>query len=303
MNRHTIPILFLGVLASLVALNPFGKLYPDSLAYLAYINGDYIPPFCYRPMLPTLASLFLDHVFGFVVVNSIFLIALTLVLYFICVQVGVSPSIAVISTTIATISSPVLFYSTAVLVDVSYIFWVALMILSMLHPMTKDKPWISLLFVCVGVCFKESAMIGSLIYLLYTKRKEYIPAFLLSPIVTYVLCRLNVGFLFMDNAQDFWFPRLDFLFMLDKIFYTIFLHLMGFIYVLFWIGLIYLVNSVQLPKIDWFLPIFVSTVGLMVYAITSASFDGRFVWPVYLALTPLVAVLYENLRTRRTEQE
>ena len=303
-KKHARSLFFLISLAILVAVNSFGKLYPDSNAYLALINGELIPPFCYRPMIPSIASLFTTPpIFTIALLNTGFLLALTIVLYMICVQVGATPNTAVIATTAATISNPVIFYSTAVLVDVSYIFFVALAILLMLHPRTKDKWYLILAIICLGVFFKESAAIGSVIYLLYTKKREHIPAFVLGPTFAYLGCRLSVGVLLMDGAKDFWFPSLDFLFMLPQIFLILFLNLMTFIFIFIWIILLLPSVHISVPQLDWVMPIIAGTGALMLYAMTSASFDGRFVWPLFLAFTPLTAVALAGFGKQKEIEE
>ncbi len=298
-ERKDISILFpLYIVAILISSIGFGRIFEDSISYLALVDwfrggGELVPPFCYRPTIPLIASFLpIDPVLSISIISLGFLLALTTMIYLICVQIGVSKQSAFIATLIATISYPVMTYGAVVLLDSSYIFFMSLAVYLMLHPKTRDKWYIILVVIMVGVWFKESAAFASLAYIFYRRNWRQAPFFIIGPALSYVGCRLFIGMLTMEGAQDFWIPRLGhFIEGLPLTAQYLGVSLVGFS----WILIAFLFSKIQKEHYRWLLSVGGAMSLLSVYAMTSASFDGRFVWPVYLMLTPLAGLIIDDL--------
>ena len=304
-TKNILSLLLLNLLAILVSGLNFGLVYQDSLAYVELVNwfkgdGLLVPPFCYRPAIPFIASILpFEPIFSISILSLIFLLALTTMIYLICLQVGASWKAAFVATTLATISHSVFSYGAVALIDTSYIFFVALAVFFMLYPRTQNNRFLILATIMIGVFFKESAVIASLAYLFYKRDWRQVPLFTIGPALAYVASRLTVGVLLIENAQDFWIPSIERFIaqVVPGITRFLFLGLASFAWLLL------LVPYVKIPAIhrDWFLAVGGAMGLLMLFAMTAASFDSRFIWPLFLGLTPLTA-LYLSVFKERSEE-
>ncbi len=306
LDRKDLPGLFLLLfLATLISSFNFGKVYEDSLSYLELVGwfhgaGQLIPPFCYRPAIPFIASILpFDPVFSISAISMIFLLALTVMIYLLCLQVGASRPSAFVATALATVSHIVLEYGAVVLLDSSSVFFMALAVYLMLHPKTRDKWFLILAVIIIGVFFKEETALAAVAYILYRRNWRQLPIFVIGPALGYLCCRLIVGVLQIEGAKDIWIPSLNtFLIRIPYIIYSLSWGLVTFAW------LILLIPFVRIPKetLSWLLAVGCSMASLMVFAMAAASFDGRFIWPVFLMLAPLAALCLDYVKMKLEKQ-
>ena len=125
-KRNELRILF-AVLTVILSVILFGKIYPDSTQYIAYVeqlagmSTEIVrPPFIYRPLLPLITFVFsagLNVSFVMSMLNMVFLVVMTDSIFNLTMKVGGRLWNAVIATFFATCSFPLIWYGAVPLTD------------------------------------------------------------------------------------------------------------------------------------------------------------------------------------------
>jgi hypothetical protein len=138
----------------------------------------------------------------------------------------------------------------------------------------------------IGVLFKEVAIIGVLAYLFYRKTRD-LPSMAL-PIITYLVIKYitpsaNPGFTWQFHLLNF----------TTYLVHTLQVLLIGLVpFILVCIPA--LVKKAKEPgkytrEFKWMFIMGIPALGIFGLGLFWAFFDGRFIWPLYIALVPMMA--------------
>jgi uncharacterized membrane protein len=159
-------IVFVSALSSALS---FGRIFPDSSAYLQYsrLGGKTgANPFVWvRPMLPLIASLISMSGLGlpqtYALANTTFVILAALVAYALGKQMFGSEEIGVLTSILFATAPTILWFGAAVLVDSPGYFFTGLaVLLSYRYPADTTRRFCAELAAVVGVIFRESVIFG-----------------------------------------------------------------------------------------------------------------------------------------------
>jgi len=292
-RREEILALIILSFATIIAgLVRFGWIYPDSTNYLLLVEffrgnlsgTELVAPFCYRPLLPFIAAILpVAPEISFPFINLFLEIVLAWVLFYIAREFGFSVLSSMASSGVCSFSLAVAWYGTAVLVDAGAILFLALGMLLMLRDESGYK--ISILL-SIGVLFKEVAIIGVLAYLFYRKTRDLLSMVL--PILTYLVIKYitpsaNPGFTWQFHLLNF----------TTYLVHTLQVLLIGLApFVLVCIPA--LARKAKEPskytrEFKWMFIMGIPALGIFGLGLFWAFFDGRFIWPLYIALVPMMA--------------
>ncbi len=286
-------LLFLALIACIVAVMSilrFGYIYPDSSYYLDMVEffsgtltgSELIAPFCYRPMMPFLASLLpLEVATSFALINLLFLVLIGWVIFYTSLKRNPNPSIAFLTTLVFIVSLLYLFYGAVVLVDPGAVFFLSVAY----YYITEEGHSVKItILLSLGVLFKEVALVGVVTFLLYRKFKSWwLMAF---PLGIYAILRIiipssNPGFVWsfhLDNVVAYGSGTLKtFLFGM-----TPFLILVILAYLAWRRGGL---NGNRTR--NWLIAAGIPALAYLILGLFFAHFDARFFWPIDLMLIPL----------------
>ncbi len=285
-------LILLACIAVVSSLLRIGWIYPDSNRYLLLVSffrgeilgTDLVSPFCYRPLLPLIAAVIpITPEITFAIFNIIFLIGLSWVILYITMEFNYSLFISFITSAVCTASWVVAYYGAAVLVDTGAMLFLGIGLLLTLREAPKEQ--ISLVLV-IGVLFKEIALIGGIAHFLYSKRREIMVPLL--PIATYLILRFTIP---SGNSEFTWLFHLgNFTEIINETIRTLVLTL-GLFSFLIMIGMIWRRENLETyGKFQrWVLFVGLPSLGIFLLGLFFASFDARFVWPLYFAMIPIAA--------------
>ncbi|MFW9805149.1 MAG: hypothetical protein ACFFFK_00305 [Candidatus Thorarchaeota archaeon] len=269
----------------------FAYVYPDSSYYLdlvSFLSGtlsgsELTAPFCYRPLLPLIASVLpFPEELTFAVVNLIFLVLIGWIIFYMALKRNPSPLIALVTTLAFVVSLMYIFYGAVVLVDPGAVFFLILAY----YYMTEDGASKRIaLFLTLGVFFKEVALIGVLSYLLYARFKEW--WLMIPPAGVYAILRLvtpsgNPGYVWTFHLQN----------LTTNLFGTMktFAYGMGpFLILLLFAYLLHRRTLIENGDGKWLISTGLPALAYLVLGLFFAHFDVRFLWPTYLMIVPLCA--------------
>ena len=274
----------------LVSFPRFGYEYPDSRYYFDVVSffqgslsgNNLTAPFCYRPLLPLISSIFpFESRYVFAAINLCFMIFISWMLFFIAKNFGSSDFISFLTASLFSVSLVVLFYGAVALVDPGAIFFLSVVY----YLMIKNNNGIQIaLFLTIGVLFKEVALVGVFAFLLYNKLRGW--QWTIFPIATYALLRFvmpsgNPGFIWMFHLGNF----------VDVGSATLRTFLLGLgPYILFLLfGIFFFKSETNVNLNRWLLSLGVPSLCYIFIGLFFAHFDVRFIWPVYFAMLPFIS--------------
>ncbi|MFW9795043.1 MAG: hypothetical protein ACFFEE_12115 [Candidatus Thorarchaeota archaeon] len=291
-GKEIFALLILSIATIIASLKRFGWVYPDSSSYLLFVEyfqgtlpgNELIAPFCYRPLLPLMVALTpISPLVSFPVYNLLFEIMLSWVFFYIAREFDFSILSSLAASGVCSFSFIVAFYGTAVLVDAGSMLFLALAMLLMLRGQSSYRIAVLL---TVGILFKETAIIGILAYILYRRSRDSL--IMIIPVATYLLIRYltpsaNPGYLWNFHLETFtiyFIPTM-----------TTFLYAL-FPFVLMCIpGLLRILRGPNryTKELNWLIISGIPALGYLGAGLFLAHFDCRFIWPLYIALVPLMA--------------
>ena len=194
-----------------------------------------------------------------------------------------------ITSAICTASWVVAYYGAVVLVDTGAMLFLGIGLLLTL----KEAPGKQIaLILIIGVLFKEIALIGVVFHTLYAKKKDV--TVILLPIATYGILRLVTP---TGNPDFSWLFHLENLTEgFDVTVRTLILTLGAFSFLIM-IGMIWRRENSDIYRgfLRWVMFVGLPSVGIFCLGLFFASFDARFVWPLYFVMVPLAAAGVEQI--------
>lgn len=279
------------------------SIYPiDTEMYANYVQyfrglkqkGDGISvPYTYRPLAPLLASMLpiRNPIYSLIVLNLIFLYATMLLVYDIVRALQFDFGGGVLSSILYVVSFPVFYFSPLGLVDVVCLFFICLGI----YAVIKEKYWLYLVSIVLGIYAKESILVllpFALIY--YFQKHSWSKKFYLLTVSSILLFAINFYVIrnyFAFNTSFYWSIEYDaFLANLFRkgtnIGSIMSFGIVGIISTNFIFSNFKKLKNEYLYLLPWIAG-FLTSMGLYGYAFFSAFADGRFVWYIYPFAIPL----------------
>jgi hypothetical protein len=291
-RKELLALVILALTTIVASYIRFGHMYPDSSYYLLLVEffrgtlsgTELIAPYCYRPLLPLIAAILpFTPELTFSLINMIMGIFLAWTLFFLAREFGFSNLSSLASSGICSFSLAVAYFGAAVLVDVGAVLFLALSMLLMIREVNGYKIAILL---TIGILFKEIAIIGVLAYLFYRKTRDLTA--MIIPIITFALIRLVMP---SANPEFIWqFQLYNFTLYLT---HTLLSLLFGFVpFVLLCIAA--LIRKIREPskysrEFKWMFIMGIPASAIFGMGLFMAFFDARFIWPLYIALVPMMA--------------
>ncbi len=305
MNKYAITLIVLACVTSMVR---FGHVYPDSYAYLSYIDyfdgvgslEDVSTPMALRPVLPLVVSLLnglLDSFLILSILNLGFVCLIGLGMFRYVKNYYLDERSAFLAAAICTVSFPVAFYGAVPLVDA---LAVLIMLLVVIGQIEGKGDWFAMSLLLFGVIVKEVVLFIGLYYVLREidesrSESDLKTAFLVGVKKLWILLpasilHLALRFLiFGELANSLGFHLRIFESLLRMIQVT------GGIGITFVLPITILLitfrrekcQSWGIAKRDALLG-FVSLLPLAFLGLFFAYFDARFIWPLYLPLLPMI---------------
>ena len=272
--------------------------FPDSESYttiVQYFQGtapldSLKPPFSYRPLLPFMASLLpFDVETSFLLYNGFFLIVISFSFYFIALHFNIPKYAAFLSTSACMSTHTVLYYGTAILVDTPALAMMSLAALLMTKKQS-NRTWISiLLLISLGVAFKETAIVMALAYLLKSRDILRSIPMVVLPGSIYLIDRIlfdpsgEIGYFWSLGSYNF--EHLD---------ATLLVFILGLMnqlpFVIIGIVGIWKKWCEDNGSLQWFGMMGISTLFILLFGLIFGYFSTRFIWPMYIALIPLIGL-------------
>ncbi|MHA2114955.1 MAG: hypothetical protein ACXABM_05615, partial [Candidatus Thorarchaeota archaeon] len=283
-------LILLACVVIMMSIPRFGYIYPDSSYYLDMVEffsgnipgSELAAPFGYRPMLPLIvAFLPLATEISFAMINLIFLLLISWIIFFSSLKRDSSPLVAFLTTMVFIVSLVYLFYGAVVLVDPGAVLFLSLAYYYMMDQGQGKK--ISI-FLTLGVLFKELALVGVLTYLLYWKLKEW--WLMIPPIGTYVILRIIMP---SGNPDFIWTFHLSNIVTFGEQTLKTFLFGMAPFLILLILAYFHKRRN-TMDKNDtskWLIAGGIPALAYLILGLFFAHFDVRFFWPFYLVLIPL----------------
>jgi hypothetical protein len=284
-------LILLAAVTVVISIPRFGYVYPDSGYYLdmvEFFSGnlsgtDLVAPFCYRPLLPLIAAVipFSPEV-TFSVINLIFLVLISWMIFFIARKHTESDFTGFLATLVFTISLVYLFYGAVVLVEPGAVFFLVLGYY--LIPEDGNSMLIAIVL-SLGVLFKEVALVGVITYLVYRRFRDW--WWMIPPIATYGLIRLVTP---SGNPEFLWAFHLDNVTIFASATVRTLIYGLGPIMVFLLLGILFVrkKGDQELLDMKWYIASGIPAIGYMLLGLFFAHFDVRFLWPFYLMMIPLV---------------
>jgi len=268
----------------------FGYAYPDSSYYLdmvEFFSGtlsglELTAPFCYRPMLPLIVALLpLEAEISFAIINLIFLILISWVIFYMSLKRDSNPLVALLTTLVFIVSLLYLFYGAVVLVDPGAIFFLSL---AYYYLREEGRNMQITILLTLGVLFKEVALVGVATYILLRNFKEW--WLMVFPVGTYTILRIITP---SGNPGYIWSFHLDNLVMNGVATLKTFLFGMTPFLILIILAYLHWRSSKTHESTDrkWILAAGIPALTYLFLGLFFAHFDVRFFWPIYLMLVPL----------------
>ncbi|MHA1939343.1 MAG: hypothetical protein ACXABV_08220 [Candidatus Thorarchaeota archaeon] len=273
--------------------------YPDSEKYILLFSlfrgeipvEDLVTPFSYRPLLPYIASLIpTDASIAFAITNSAFLLILSTTLYLICRNFEITRFGSFLSAAACMATHQVAAYGAAVLVDTPAIMCMAVAALLMLQDKDNEKWYLTSVVLMIGTAFRETVLLMALAYVLHTRVVRHAIPIILGPL----LVHLGIRMLFTPPAQTGFVWIFSLLNLTDRLPTTLIMVQFAFqnIIVFLLIGLVLLRGTSWAKGGMWY---WLWTIGVPLAGITALGlffgyFTSRFIWPLYIAIIPIVAL-------------
>jgi len=319
MNKYAIVLIVLACVTSMVR---FGHVYPDSYAYLSYVDyfdgvgslDDVSTPFALRPVMPVVVSLLnglLDSFLVLSILNLGFVCLISLGMFRYVKNYHLDERSAFLAAAICTVSFPVAYYGAVPLVDALAIL---IMLVVIIGQIEGKGDWFAMTLLFLGVIVKEVVLFIGLYYVLREieeSRSEsdlktaflvgvkklwiLIPASILHLILRFLIFgRLASSLHFHLNIFES-SPRM--------------IQVAGGIGITFVLPMTILLITIRrekcqswgIAKRDALLG-FISLLPLAFLGLFFAYFDARFIWPLYLPLIPIIGCSIRIL-TGQTSQD
>ena len=320
MNKNAIVLVVLACVTSMVR---FGHVYPDSYAYLSYIDyfdgigslEDVSTPIALRPVMPLAVSLLNGLLDSFLILSFLnlgFVCLISLGMFRYVKNYDLDERSAFLAAAICTVSFPVAFYGAVPLVDALAVLVMLLVVIGQIEGKGDLFAMTLLLF---GVIVKEVVLFIGLYYVLREideSRSESGPktAFFVGIKKLWILIPASIlhlalrSLIFGELANSLGFHLRIFESPLRMI------QVVGGIGITFVVPTIILLitfrrekcESWGLAKRDALLGI-VSLLPLAFLGLFFAYFDARFIWPLYLPLVPLVGCSIRILVVQASQDE
>ena len=305
MNKYAITLIVLACVTSIVR---FGHVYPDSYAYLSYIDyfdgvgsfEDVSTPFALRPVMPMVVSLLnglLDSFLILSVLNLGFVCLISLGMFRYVKNYHLDERSAFLATVICTVSFPVAYYGAVPLTD-ALAFLVMLIIV--IGQIEGKGDWFAMTMLLVGVVVKEVVLFIGLCYVL----REFEEARTESGLKTAILLGVKKLWIFIPAAALHLALRfLIFGGLANSLNFHLgifestlrMIQVAGGIGITFALPVIILLVTIGKEKCpSWEIAMknaligFVSLLPLAILGLFFAYFDARFIWPLYLPLIPII---------------
>lgn len=289
-RKYLIVLVVMAILASIVR---FGHIYPDSIFYLIYVDyfdgvatvQSVTSPFALRPVLPFIVSLLnglIDSVLVFSLLNMMFVCLIGIGLYEYIKTYQISNKAAFIVAAVCTVSYPVIYFGAMPLVDALAVL--VMLIIVMGQRKGKGDLFAMTMFL-FGAIVKEVVLFIGIYYIL----KEGIrKIWVLIPAAT---LHLYLRFLIFNELANTLIFNLN---IFDRMGQVIGMFGMTF-------AILFVVMVVKRGKCSCWKTVkkdslygIIALVPLVFLGLFFAYFDGRFLWPLYIPLAPMVACLISN---------
>ncbi|MFX1601856.1 MAG: hypothetical protein ACFFCK_00105 [Promethearchaeota archaeon] len=305
MNKYAIALIVLACVTSMVR---FGHVYPDSYAYLSYIDyfdgigslEDVSTPFALRPVMPVVVSLLNGVLDSFLILSTLnlgFVCLISLGMFRYVKNYHLDERSAFLAAAICTVSFPVAYYGAVPLVDA---LAVLIMLLVVIGQIEGKSDWFAMTLLLFGVIVKEVVLFIGLYYVLREiddsrLESDLKTAFLVGVkklwiVVPASTLHLALRFLIfggLANSLHFHLGIFESSLRLIQV--------AGGIGITFVLPMTILLITFRREKCQSWgtakrdaLLGFVSLLPLALLGLFFAYFDARFIWPLYLPLIPTV---------------
>ena len=301
--KDLVCIAFLCLATLFLSLLWFPRTTADSGKYLILVeifkgNLPYsvaISPFCYRPLMPFIVSLFpTNPLLTWATISVILNVAIVPVMYSLVREFNIGTAGAFTGTGFATVSYMSISVGGWVVTDIAAMFFLGLVFLGIIRD-TNKLTIISLLV--IGTLFKELVIFGAVVWFIYSALRRDKISIIFSTIggILSVSVYLYVRVIWTQiGIQSYlweWMGWFNFVRRPVAVFESFWLSLMFFIPAIILALIIGYKTKVPQFKetLIWLVACSV-LIGYMCMGLFMACFGMRFIWPLYFGMVPLVGI-------------
>ena len=296
-------IIFLSAVTLLLSIVRFPRTSPDSDKYLLLIEifkgglplSDAQSPFCYRPLMSFIVSLFpTGPLLTWATISVILTTLIAPVTYLLIREFDIGPAGAFTGTGLTTVSYMTISVGSWVITDIAAMFFLGLVFLGIMKG-TNKIAIIGLLV--IGTLFKELVIFGAMVWFIHSILKRDRQGIIFSAIggVTTVSVHMSIRIFWSSvGVQSYmweWLGMYNFIRHPDSVFNSFWLALVFFVPAII-LGLI-IGHKTKVPQFKKTLVWLAACSIFLVYmcmGLFMACFGMRFIWPLYFGLAPLAGV-------------
>lgn len=324
-KRDFLYLAVLSVLTFVLAMKWFPRTTPDSAYYLELVEifrgnlplATATPPYCYRPLMPLIVSLFpTDAVLTFCSINVLLSLVLAWVTYFLAKTFDVSEFGAFVATGISSVSIMTISLGSVALTDMPAMVCMGIALVGI---QKRWNPIAITAFLIIGVAFKEVAILAAVAWVIIAFVEAHHPrrtwnwnwretwfwnwrrwwsrtAMAIVGLLIVVGVYLNIRSLWATvgvqvNAASFWrWNHLwNFINRPDGVIDSFWLGFMLWIPAFCVVGVLWLCGKRFGSASGWLWQTGAPFLALMFVGLFTAYFSLRFIWPLYFSMAPIVA--------------
>lgn len=326
-KKDLLYLIVLLTLTFILAMWWFPRATPDSIYYLELVRifkGNLpltaaTPPFCYRPLMPFIVSLFSTYLLTsgltFCSINVLLSLVLVWVTYFLVKTFDVSEFGAFVATGLSSVSIMTVSLASVVLVDMPAMVCIGIALIGIRR---KWIPASIVVILIVGVAFKEVVILAAVAWAIITvaearqprrtwdwnwrrtwfwnwRQRWKQPAWAIAGLLIAVGVYLGIQWLWTTvgvqvNEASFW--RWNHLWNLvnrpEGVVDTFWLGFMLWIPAFSIVSILWLGGVRFSEESKWLQQTGIPFLGLMLVGLFTAYFSLRFIWPLYFSMAPIV---------------